>query len=113
MSRCDHWGCRELPFQSGVVLSRNDRITQVAFVETVVKGNDASVLQTMRVIIEGNRMNPTTAVAVATMLVRNDIGSRGKPYSPELLDAVKNATKKKARRSDLVGRLHLPCTASG
>ena len=85
-------------YRGGVALWKNDRITQVACVESVTTGADASALQTMRVITQGNKMNPATAVAVATVFPRRDVGSRDRPYSPEFLGTMKAAVKRHSIR---------------
>ena len=73
---------------------KNDRVAQVACLEYVTAGGDAAALQTMRVITEGNKMNPATAVAVVAVFPRRDIRSCDTSYSPQFLGALKAAIEK-------------------
>ena len=88
MAESVHWCVTELG-SAGVALYRNGVIREVALVESVVGNGEASRLQTLRVVFHGNKMNPSTAVAVGVVsLVRE---SSAVPYSAPLLESIKSA----------------------
>ena len=88
MAESDHWCVTELG-SAGVALYRDRVIRDVALVESVVGTGEASRLQTLRVVLRGNKMNPSTAVAVGVVsLVRE---SSAVPYSAPLLESIKSA----------------------
>ena len=95
MAESVHWCVTELG-SAGVALYRTGVIREVALVESVVGNGEASRLQTLRVVLRGNKMNPSTAVAVGVVsLVRE---SSAVPYSAPLLESIKSALSRNQAR---------------
>ena len=87
MVASDLWDCQALG-TSGVVMYKKVRIRSVAFIESVSKAGEASVLQTMRVVFHGNTMF-LLPVGVMFLLPENIGGSFSLPYSSALLKGIK------------------------
>ena len=85
---CDLWSCKTLGVY-GKVLYRHCRICNVGFLDRVSMAGEAGVLQTMRVVLEANSFNPSTAVAVGVMFPELACAKSWLPYSPDLLQMIK------------------------
>ena len=94
---CNSWRCKTLGVY-GKVLYRPCRISSVHLQDCVTMTDDACLLQTMRVVLEGNSYNPSTAVAAGVMFPAFACEKSWLPYSPALLQKIKTTLHKRQVR---------------
>ena len=94
---CGSWRCKTLGVY-GKVLYRPCRISSVHLQDCVTMTDDACLLQTMRVVLEGNSFNPSTAVAAGVMFPAFACEKSWLPYSPALLQKIKTTLHKRQVR---------------